>query len=56
MGQRCPEIKSYCSCSLNHSKEFGLTRSFNYSGLESSAIIHITQVRGEGPEQEDNKR
>lgn len=56
MGHRCPEIKSYCSCSLNHNNEFGLTRSINYSGLESITITHIRWVRGEGPEQEDNKR
>lgn len=42
MGHRCPEIKSYCSCYLNHNNEFDLTRSINYSGLESSTIIHIS--------------
>lgn len=47
MERRCLEIKSYCSCSLNHNNEFGLTRSINYSGLESNRIIHIRWVRGE---------
>lgn len=56
MGRRYLEIKSYCSCSLNHNNEFGLTRSINYSGLESNRILHIRRVCGEGPEQGDNTR
>ena len=56
MGRRCLETKSYCSCSLNHNNEFGLTKSINYSGLESNTIIHIRRVRGEGSEQGDNTR
>lgn len=51
-GAWCLEIKSYCSYSLNHNNEFGLTRSINYSGLGSNTIIR--QVRGEGSEQRDN--
>ena len=56
MERRCLEIKSYCSCSLHHNNEFGLTRLINYSGLESNTIKQIRWVRGEGSEQEDRKR
>lgn len=56
MEHRCLEIKSYCSCSLNGNNEFGLTRSINYSGLESNTIIHIRRVRGQSSEQESNQR
>lgn len=55
-GRGCPGIKSYCSRSLNHNNEFSLTRSINYSGLESNTIIQIRRVRGEGSVREDNKR
>lgn len=53
---RCLEIKSYCSCSLHHNNEFGLTRSINYSGLESDTDYTDQLGRGEGSEQEDSKR
>ena len=55
-GSRCPEIKSYCSRSLNHNNEFSLTRSINYSGLESNTIIQIRRIRREGSEYEDNMK